>query len=123
MPEVLVCRSDDIPGDGVRIVRAAGIEIGVYRRQHRFYAYRNLCLHQGGPVCEGKLMPKVRELLDDGLRYVGQEFDEDDMHIVCPWHGYEFRLETGECAAMPSLRLKGYDVVERDGGVYVRLPG
>jgi nitrite reductase/ring-hydroxylating ferredoxin subunit len=43
------------------------------------------------------------------------------MHIVCPWHGYEYKLETGECAADKKLKLRRYEVIERDGGVYVAL--
>ena len=30
------------------------------------------------------------------------------MHFVCPWHGYEYDLKTGECAADRRLRLKSY---------------
>ncbi len=51
--------------------------------------------------------------------YVGQEFDESDPHIVCPWHGWEFKLLTGEHAADADIRLKRYDVAQRDGDVYV----
>jgi nitrite reductase/ring-hydroxylating ferredoxin subunit len=38
---------------------------------------------------------------------------------VCPWHGWEYKLRTGECAPDPSLKLKRYDVVKREGGIYV----
>ena len=48
-------------------------------------------------------------------------FDEDDMHIVCPWHGYEYHLETGEHVCNAALRLKKFKVTARDGGLYVEI--
>ena len=52
---------------------------------------------------------------------LGQRFDEGEMHIVCPWHGYEYKLESGECATDKRLRLQRFAVVEREGGVYVAM--
>lgn len=122
MPDHLVCPSSALAGDGVRIVMAGTVEVGVYRHKGALYAYKNTCVHQGGPVCEGKLMPRVLERLDADGGFQQHDFDEADMHIVCPWHGYEFRLLTGECAVAPTLRLKRYDVFEAEGGIYVRTP-
>ncbi len=56
----------------------------------------------------------------DGF-FKGQSFDPEDIHIVCPWHGYEFHLATGENVCNKRLRLKKYDVVERGGEVYVAI--
>lgn len=38
-----------------RLVSADGREIGIRTRAGEFFAYENVCLHQGGPVCEGVL--------------------------------------------------------------------
>jgi nitrite reductase/ring-hydroxylating ferredoxin subunit len=48
-------------------------------------------------------------------------FDENDIHIVCPWHGYEFNLRTGQHpgSAMHRLRPAKLEVV--DGEVHVLL--
>ena len=43
------------------------------------------------------------------------------MRIVCPWHGYEFAIETGSHPAKPSIRLTAVAVEEEDGVVYVTL--
>jgi nitrite reductase/ring-hydroxylating ferredoxin subunit len=51
--------------------------------------------------------------------FVGQRFDETDMHIVCPWHGYEFHLDTGVHVGDGRLKLRKFDVITRDGDVYV----
>ena len=42
------------------------------------------------------------------------------MHFVCPWHGYEYDIKTGECAADRSLKLKSFEVVQARGGYLCR---
>ena len=120
MPEVLVCQEGDIPEGGVRIVEAGPAEeIGVYLHRGAYYAYRNRCIHQGGPVCEGEIIARVEDVLGPDKTWQGHRFVEDDLHIVCPWHAYEFKLVTGVCAADPKLRLKRFEVIRREGQVYV----
>ena len=84
MPEVLVCKDGEIAEGGVRLIRVGREEIGVIRHRDKYYAYRNLCPHQGGPACEGLRMPQVVDRIGEGGILLGQTFDEDDMHIVCP---------------------------------------
>ena len=39
--------------------------------------------------------------------------------LVCPWHGYEYELQTGECVGDRRLRLKKFDVVRRGEDIFV----
>jgi nitrite reductase/ring-hydroxylating ferredoxin subunit len=119
MTDIYVCHRDELKDGDVRIVQVDRNEVGVYRYSGEYYAYRNHCLHQGGPACEGILRPKVVDVFAEDKSFLAQTYDENDPHIVCPWHGWEYKLKTGECAPDPSLRLKSYKVFERDGGVYV----
>jgi nitrite reductase/ring-hydroxylating ferredoxin subunit len=120
MSEVLVCRVNELPDGGVRIVAGGDAgEIGVYRQGGHYYAYRNRCIHQGGPVCEGEIVPQVEDVLGADRTWQGQRFNNDDLHIVCPWHSYEFHLKTGVCVTDATQRLKSYEVVERNGAIYV----
>ena len=114
-------RSSDLPEGGRLVVRVGDLEIGVFRHHGRLYAYENHCLHQGGPVCEGMLLGKVEAILGEDQSYLGERFSEQEIHIVCPWHGWEYDLATGECAADRKLRLRRIDVVERGDEVYVVL--
>lgn len=117
---IVVARSEDVP-EGDRIVIAvADQEIGVFRVKGRLYAWANECAHLGGPVCQGLLINRVRERLDDQGRSLGDYFG-DEPHIVCPWHGYEFNIETGVHPGKSTARLRGYPVFERDGDVHVQL--
>jgi len=121
MVEVFVSKVSEFP-DGVRrIVKNGAHEIGVFNWQGKFYAYSNMCLHQGGPACEGLIMHKVEDVLGPDRSWVGQKFSEDKVHFVCPWHGYEYDIKTGECAADRRLRLRSYNVVRRGEDIYVAV--
>jgi len=119
MPEVFVAKASELPDGERRIVEHDGLEIGVFCWGGKFYAYQNLCVHQGGPACEGIIMHKVEDVLGPDRTWHGQKFS-NEIHFVCPWHGYEYDLKTGECAADRRLRLKSFDVVRRGEDIYVR---
>jgi nitrite reductase/ring-hydroxylating ferredoxin subunit len=40
--------------------------------------------------------------------------------LRCPWHGWEFDLETGVCLDEPSLRVAVYDAQIEAGRVHIR---
>ena len=94
--------------------------IGVFRVGGAYHAYQNRCAHQGGPVCEGLVLGRVEAVLGADKEVVQERFSETEIHLVCPWHGYEYAIDTGRCVAEPRLSLRSFKVVERDGGVYVR---
>lgn len=121
MARTRLCSTRDLPGDGVHIVQSGRHEIGIIRHEGRLHAYRNLCPHQGGPVCEGVRIARVVAVLDEERRFARHDFDTGRMQIVCPWHGWEFSLETGEAVGDPAYRLRRYEVEECDGEIYADL--
>ena len=118
--DVVVALSEDVPDGGRVVVEVNGTEIGIFRINGALRAYANSCPHVGGPVCQGLMIHRVVERLDDRLRSVGDDFS-DDMNIVCPWHGYEFDLATGRHCGRRSIRLISYPVSERGGEVVVEF--
>ncbi|MGB8560240.1 MAG: Rieske 2Fe-2S domain-containing protein [Pseudolabrys sp.] len=119
MTELFVANISEFPDGERRIVAHEGREIGVFHWRGKFYAYENLCVHQGGPACEGVIMHKVEDVIGPDRGWVGQRFSNDEIHFVCPWHGYEYDLKTGECAADRQLKLKSFEVVRRGEDIYV----
>jgi nitrite reductase/ring-hydroxylating ferredoxin subunit len=117
--EILVGTRAAFEADGRRIISVRGIDIGVLQYDGRFYAYENRCVHMGGPVCEGRILGKVETVLDDDKTVLGERFSEAEVHLICPWHGYEYDLATGECAVDRRLRLRRFDVVEKGDDIYV----
>jgi nitrite reductase/ring-hydroxylating ferredoxin subunit len=118
MAEWFVAKASDLPDGDRRIVVTGKDEIGVFHQGGAYYAYSNYCVHSGGPACEGILINKVVDLIAEDRTYQGQTFS-DEMHFVCPWHGYEYELATGRCVGDRKLKLKKYEVVRRGGDIYV----
>jgi nitrite reductase/ring-hydroxylating ferredoxin subunit len=116
-----VASSEEVAEGGRLIVDIGDTTVGIFRFKSVLYAYENVCPHQGGPVCQGRLVPRVVTLLDEGKRTMGAAFDEDDLHIVCPWHGAEYSVATGAHPAQPDLVLRSVPVAEEGGDVYVTL--
>jgi nitrite reductase (NADH) small subunit len=106
--------------DGQRLLAAVdGREVFVFERDGRLYAFENVCRHMGGPVGEGNLIGKVESVLDETGAHVRDRFSTTEIHLVCPWHGWEYDIETGECAANRRIRLRRYEAVQRGDDVYV----
>ena len=117
--EVFVSAVSDMKSGDRRIVRLeSGKEVGVFFVDGEYYGYSNYCAHAGGPVCEGILVPQVADVLDDEKRHRGQTFT-DETHFVCPWHGYEYDIKTGECVGDRKQKLRKFEVVKRGGEIYV----
>jgi nitrite reductase/ring-hydroxylating ferredoxin subunit len=119
MRELFVAKTAEFKsGDRRIVVNDHGKEVGVFSQDGAYYAYTNYCLHSGGPACEGLMINRVVEVLAADKTFVGEIFG-DEVHFVCPWHGFEYDLKTGENVANRTLKLRKYDVIERDGDVYV----
>lgn len=87
------------PGQG-KVVEVKGRAIALFNIGGTFYALDNTCLHMGGPVGEG---------------YV-----EGDM-VTCPWHGWQYKVETGETEFEPDQKLQTFEVKVEGEEVKIRL--
>jgi nitrite reductase (NADH) small subunit len=123
MKEIYVGAEADIPEGGRKVIAAEGLEIGVFRIDGTFKAWRNECPHQGGPVCQGRIMKGVEERLDAERRSLGIHYKDGSLHVICPWHGYEFDIRTGRHTGLDRIRLASHPVTVRDGAVYVGVHG
>lgn len=89
-PWVDVCHVSQIPEQRARVVCAAGERLAVFKYDGRVSAISNVCQHQNGPLGEGKIVGGC---------------------VVCPWHGYEYRPDTGAAPppfteAVPTFRVR-----------------
>ena len=107
---------------GRKVVEIDGVEIGVFCVKGQFSAYGNVCPHMGGPVCQGKILPRVEENIAADRKSLGFVFSKTQTNIVCPWHGYEFDIKTGRHQGNPRLRLRTLDVRIAEGEVFVLVP-
>jgi len=105
-----------------RVREIAGVEVGVFRLGERWVAWENVCPHAGGPVCQGRIMPRVEERLDAERQSLGMCFSQDRRNIVCPWHGYEYDLLTGAHQGHDGYRLRSIAVRVVGAEIRVSLP-
>jgi len=106
MAAYVVATVGEIPPGKRMIVEVAGRSIGVFNVDGTFYALRNRCPHQGGPLCEGRLSGSVISARPGEYEYV-----RDGEILRCPWHGWEFDLKTGQSWFDPArVRVRAYQV-------------
>ncbi len=121
MGSVRIGKLEDLKEGDYRIVAIDRFEVGVFNEKGKLVAWENRCPHYDGPVCQGKIYNRVEEVLDEKQCHVGLRFGAD-RHIVCPWHGWEFNIETGAHPGDKYMKLKKVNVEVRDGDIYVETP-
>src|SRR5712672_522150 len=91
-----------------------GRSIGLIKSNDKIYAVRNVCPHKGAPVCKGTIRGTM--LPSEPWRFV---FGLENQILQCPWHGWEFDLETGATVCKGKGNLTLYTVLLRERSVYV----
>ena len=122
MREVNIGAASEFSDPGRKIVGFGNFEVGVFKLDGEFYAYFNLCPHTGGPVCQGKMIAKVEEVIAEDKTSKGMAFSKTKLHIVCPWHGFEFDIRTGIHPGNPRARLRKFKVAVEGGDVVISVP-
>jgi nitrite reductase (NADH) small subunit len=115
---VRVARRADIEPGQRQLVEFDGTTVGIFNVDGDFFALVNRCVHQGGPVCNGKIMPRLSaEILPSGE--VREVLSAQIDTIACPWHGWEYDLRSGRCLANPRLGLRSYPVVAEGDDLFL----
>jgi nitrite reductase/ring-hydroxylating ferredoxin subunit len=50
-------------------------------------------------------------------------FSKTKMHVICPWHGYEFDIRTGVHRGNTRVRLRKIKVAVSNGEVTIGIAG
>lgn len=97
----------EIPAGGRKLFTIGALRGGLFHLENGggFRAYQDFCPHAGAPLCAGPLHPGP-----DGRPA-----------LRCPWHGWEFDLDTGYYLWNPRCRLDSFPVEVEGDTVYVRL--
>lgn len=76
-----VAKTDEIEPGTAKLVEVDGTEIALFNLNGEYYALANECSHIGGSLCEG---------------------DIEDNKVICPWHGAEFDIKSGDALCEPA---------------------
>jgi nitrite reductase/ring-hydroxylating ferredoxin subunit len=118
VPKYIVAAVGEIPAGGRKIVELADRSIGIFNVGGEFYALRNRCPHQGGPVCTGRLAGFLESAGVGEYRY-----SRAGEVLRCPWHGWEFDVKNGQSWYDPiHPRLGRYDVLVESGAELAEDP-
>src|SRR5437660_984364 len=102
MAEHRCARAEELEPGTVRQVTVEGRTLALGRGEDgTLFAFDNMCAHQGGPL--------------------GQGYVEGDL-LVCPLHGWSYRISDGACTMLPALRITQHPVREDGEDVVVDLP-
>ncbi|WP_206340793.1 Rieske (2Fe-2S) protein [Marinicauda algicola] len=86
-PGTVLKRLADLPDPGGAPAEYEPLPVLVLRAGDVVRAYVNVCPHAGRPLC----LPSGRTLVSEG-------------HVVCPFHGASFDIESGACTGGPAGR-------------------
>ena len=86
-----VAKTGDLRDGEAKVVDAGGTPVALVFAKGVYRAFSNVCRHRGGPLGEG-------------------EVDLADGTLICPWHGWQYDLETGQARLNPLARLATYKV-------------
>ena len=92
--------ADTLPmGESAEAV-AEGRIFAVYNVDGKFRVIDGICPHAGGPLGKGSLHNGV---------------------VTCPWHGWQFNVESGQHCLNETICQQTYPVEVADGQVSIRL--
>jgi 3-phenylpropionate/trans-cinnamate dioxygenase ferredoxin subunit len=93
---------DELPNGERLFVDIGDTPVVVFNVSGQFFAIGDLCTHDDGPLGDG---------------------DVEGFNVVCPRHGAEFDMRTGEAVSMPAVvDIPAYPVRVVDGKIEVGVP-
>ena len=96
-----VCRVEDIPKLGARVVRSAHGHIAVFRNaDDEVFALHDKCPHKGGPLSQGIVFGRK---------------------VACPLHGWNIGLDDGNAVAPDVGCARSFPVKVENGQVFLGL--
>ncbi len=106
-PWIDVADAGDVSEGSAREFVVGEFVIAVFRDEGNLYALDGLCAHQGGPVAKGAL----------------SKTDCGKTCVTCPWHGWQYELETGIQTVNRQPLQQTFPIRQRDGRIEIRIDG
>jgi nitrite reductase (NADH) small subunit len=113
----LVGKTDDFPNNKSKRVKVGKKNLLIWRKNLSFFATSEACPHQGASLSTveltGTMLPSDPKKLVYGL---------EGTVIRCPWHAWEFNVETGKKMYEEDPRcLSTFEVIVDNDDVYINI--
>ncbi len=97
-----IAPASELPNGERLFVDIGDKPIVIFNIAGQYYAIGDVCSHDEGPLGDGMI---------------------EGNHVVCPRHGAEFDIRTGQAVQMPAVvDIPAYPVQIRDGVIFVGVP-
>ncbi|MEM8605263.1 MAG: NifU family protein [Cyanobacteria bacterium P01_H01_bin.121] len=96
----LVTSLAEIPDQGTLAIKQEGHKLLLSRQGEAVQCFQNACSHLGVPIDGGEIEGNI---------------------LTCPYHGFQFELDSGHCLTAPAVPLRPYPVQVQQGQVFVQL--
>ncbi|MDR3621294.1 MAG: Rieske 2Fe-2S domain-containing protein [Paludisphaera borealis] len=91
----------ELPVGGAKEVEFDGRVYALFNVEGAISAIDGICPHQGGPLADGQL---------------------EGCLVACPWHGWEFNVQTGATPLGPRIKVDVFEVKIEGDDVLVLVP-
>jgi nitrite reductase/ring-hydroxylating ferredoxin subunit/multimeric flavodoxin WrbA len=98
---ITVCSLQELPDNSQKIVTLGKKKIALFHYNGKISAMANACLHKAGPLGLGEVTAKY-----------------DGLYVTCPWHGWEYNIETGSAPpgypdqqALYAVKIEGDEIL------------
>ena len=123
MKKHYLCSASEITTDNHRVFNIGRHSFGVFFVGGKYYGLRNVCPHQGAPLCEGAGVFDQIEAEVTSDRKVREFVKTKKCIVACPWHGFEYDIRTGQSLVRKDWKVKTYEIhVDDKNDLYVELP-
>lgn len=100
---------DELPPGTMRAAAVGPVSVVIVRSPDgELHALRDVCSHMGAKLSDG-----IVHFASDADPNGGYRLS-DTFVISCPWHGFEFSVDSGRCLADPRHRARAYAVTVED---------
>jgi nitrite reductase/ring-hydroxylating ferredoxin subunit len=92
---------DELPPGAAKEIEYEGRVYAIFNVDGVVSAIDGICPHQGGPLADGSLSGTT---------------------VTCPWHGWQFDLQTGKTPLGSKIKQTVYDVTVEGRDILVAVP-
>ena len=91
-----------VPVNTAKLLKIGERKFAIANYKNQLFITDDRCPHNGDSLSNGR------------INHLGE--------IICPWHNYQYHLQSGKEAQDRSGDLTTYVVENRDDGIYVGIP-